>query len=378
MTNNSRFPFHFSLILILLLVMAGSSSGQNKPKHHPQPKKKATPTENVQNKTIIQFTPEQLEGFRQQSIEMVRFFEGTLNFLADKANLAKEKQTIITESYLKMFRDSKVQVEDDLDENRKVTLYKDIPAYLSDVNFFFKQAKFTYTVQDVAILTNDIGQTYFKVTANRNLTGVTVNGDSVNSNKVRYFEINYDDSRQQLMIVSIYTTKPNENDEMRNWWNRLSDGWKIAFGKDLRVNDTLTLDHLAEFDDSVAIVNGGKVKVDSIRVYNLLVQIIKQKEINISGNTSISSLDPLVKLSSLVSINISNTPVSDLTPLRNLNETEKLDCSGTLITTLETFAVCGSYKRAEAEKDTGKNHRQGGGLLRPGSAGHKQYTGRQP
>jgi len=31
----------------------------------------------------------------------------------------------------------KVQVEDDLDEKRLVSLYKDIPSYLSDVDFFF-------------------------------------------------------------------------------------------------------------------------------------------------------------------------------------------------------------------------------------------------
>ena len=76
----------------------------------------------------------------QQSSQLVKFFEGTLNFLADKSNPVKEKKTIITESYLKYFWDAKVQVEDDLDENRKVTLYKDIPAYLTDVDFFFKKA----------------------------------------------------------------------------------------------------------------------------------------------------------------------------------------------------------------------------------------------
>src|ERR1039457_6231696 len=195
MTNNTISAHHGYIYLIILLIISGSCLGQNKPKPRPQPKQKTPPVENIQNQTIIKFSPEQLEGFKQQSGQMVKFFEGTLNFLSDKTNPVNEKQTIITESYLKYFWDNKVQIEDDLDENRKVPLYKDIPAYLTDVDFFFKKAKFEYTVQDVAILTNEIGQTYFKVTSNRNLIATTVNGDTVNSNKVRYFEINYDSTK---------------------------------------------------------------------------------------------------------------------------------------------------------------------------------------
>jgi hypothetical protein len=350
MTNNTVSFHRFTLFLVLLLVQAGISYGQNKAKPHAQPKTKTPPVESVQNKTVINFTPEQLDGFKQQSGQMVKFFEGTLNFLADKNNPVNEKQTIITDSYLKSFWDSKVQVEDDLDENRKVPLYKDIPAYLTDVDFFFQKAKFEYTVQDVAILTNDIGQTYFKVTANRNLIATTVSGDTINSNRVRYFEINYDSVKQQLKIVSIYTTKMNENDDMRNWWNGLSDGWKMIFGKDLKVNDSLTLNRLTEFDDTLAVVNGQKIKVDGGRIYNLILQIIKKKEINISGNSSVSSLEPLAKLSSLLSIDISNTPVSDLMPLRNLNAIEVLDCSGTQISTLEPLKYAVNIRELRVRK----------------------------
>ena len=139
MTNNSGLSNHFYIFLIILFSLGGSCLGQNKPKPRQQQKQKPPPVENIQNKTVIQFTPEQLEAFRQQSSQLVKFFEGTLNFLADKSNPVKEKKTIITESYLKYFWDAKVQVEDDLDENRKVTLYKDIPAYLTDVDFFFKK-----------------------------------------------------------------------------------------------------------------------------------------------------------------------------------------------------------------------------------------------
>ena len=354
--NRNIYTRFLSLCLASIFVFSGYAEAQTKKKPagqkqpQAQSKTKQAPDTQVQNKTVIKFTPEELENFRQQSSQLVKFFEGTLNFLADKSNPVKERQVIITQSYLKYFWDSKVQVEDDLDENRAVTLYKDIPAYLTDVDFFFKSARFQYEVQDVNIMTNDIGQTYFKVTANRTLAGITVNGDSVRNNKVRYFEINYDDQKQQVKIVSIYTTKINENDDMRFWWNGLSDGWKAIFGKNIKVGDDLNLGQVQEFNDSVATVNFTKVKIDGIRIYPLLLQIINQKTIDISGNSSVSNLDPLSKLSSLKEINISGTPVNDLMPLRNLNELEMLNCSGTFVTSLEPLRYANKIKELHLNK----------------------------
>ena len=258
-----------------------------------------------------------------------------LNFLTDETNSVRDKQTIITQSYLKIFWDPKVQIEDDLDQNRMVPLYKDAPAYLTDVSFFFRGAKFLYTVQNASVLTNASGQTYFKVTANRNLKGMTINGDSINWNKVRYIEINYNDSMQQLKIVSIYTTKLNERDDMRLWWNGLPDEWKETFGKGRMVYDTLPLSHISSFRDSVAIVYGMNIKVDSTRIYNSILGVLSQKSIDLSNNKSITDITPLGKLSSLTSVNISNTQASDITPLRNLNNLEELDISGTNVTSLE-------------------------------------------
>ncbi len=284
---------------------------------------------------ITEFTQEQIEGFRTQCSGLVKFFEGTLNFLADKKNPVKEKVIILNDSYLKFFMNEKVQVEDDLDEKRMVSLYKDIPAYLTDVDFFFKDARFIYTIQDVSVLKNDIGQTYFKVTANRNLKGITVNEDSVNSNKVRYFEINYDDSKQELKIASIYTTKMNEKEDMRHWWNGLSANWKLIFGKDLQVDANVPLAQVYSFNDTVAMVNGNPVNIDAGRFYSLVLQVILMKEIDISGNTGLTDLDPLSKLSSLKKVSISNTPVTNLMPFRNLNQLEELDISGTQVVSLE-------------------------------------------
>ncbi|MCX6247307.1 MAG: hypothetical protein NTW10_06210 [Bacteroidetes bacterium] len=337
---------HLRIPALVLLFLLSITVFPQKKTPQSQPGKKSTtkqtsgkggkPGSKEPAKPIIsEFTPEQIEGFRTQCSGLVKFFEGTLNFLADKKNPVKEKEVIISDSYLKFFMNEKVQVEDDLDEKRLVPLYKDIPAYLSDVDFFFKGASFLYTVQDVSVMKNDIGQTYFKVTANRNLKGMTVNGDSVNSNKVRYFEINYDDSKQEVKIASIYTTKMNERADMRNWWNGLPASWKMIFGKEMQVDANVNLAQVSSFNDTVAMVNGSAVPLDAGRFSSLVLQIITLKEINISGDPALTDLSPLAKLSSLKKVSVANTSVTDLMPLRNLNQLEELDISGTQVNSLE-------------------------------------------
>jgi Leucine-rich repeat (LRR) protein len=210
-----------------------------------------------------------------------------------------------------------------------------MPAYLADVDFFFKGARFTYMVQDVNVMKNDIGQTYFKITANLNLRVLTVSGDSVSSNKVRYIEVNYDDSKQEIKIVSIYTTKLNERDDMRNWWNGLPAAWKQVFGKGIQVDAAITLAQVSFFNDTVATVNGDRVVLDAPRFYSQLLQVITSKAIDIPENEGLTELEPLSKLSSLTRVNISGTAISDLMPLRNLNQLEELDISGTQVKSLE-------------------------------------------
>ncbi|MCX6252816.1 MAG: hypothetical protein NTX61_18940 [Bacteroidetes bacterium] len=350
MMNRGSF---WGFLLLILLVFADTGMdtiAQTKGKNSAPAKPKEVAQQQDQNSVDKSFTPEQIESLRQQCGQLIQFFAGTLNFLADKTNPVKEKETILTQSYLKIFRDAKVQVEDDLDENRKTTLNKDIPAYLADVDFFFRGARFQYTVQDVSFLTNQLGQPYFKVTVNRNLKAITVNNDSVNSNKVRYFEINYDDSKQELKIVSIYSTKIDEKEDLQIWWNGLSGGWKNVFGKDIKVNDTLLLSQVSELTDSTAMVNFHLVKIDGNRIFPLLLGIVNLKVIDISGNSILSDLEPLSKMSSLKEINISSTPVNDLMPLRNLNGLEKLDISGTAISSLEPLRYADNIKELRLKK----------------------------
>lgn len=290
---------------------------------------------------------EEMDIYRQQATQIVKFLESTLNFLADRQNTVSEKEIIINESYSKFFRDDKVQVEDDLDTKRLVPLYKDVQAYLTDVDFFFKGARFEYQVQDVSVQSNPAGQLFFKVTANRSLKGLSIDGDSVISNLVRYIEINFDESRKQIKIVSIYTTKLNEKEDLRNWWNGLSQGWKEFFGKDLSVDGDLMLSQVENYNDTVALVDSIPVPISDSRIYGLFLKIVDSKSVDLSGNPMLSDLEPLVKLSNLTSLNLSGTPVVDLMPLRNLNALEKLSLSGTQVASLDPLKYCNRIRELD-------------------------------
>ncbi|MBM3436853.1 MAG: hypothetical protein FJY07_11625, partial [Bacteroidetes bacterium] len=56
---------------------------------------------------------EELGKYKKQVTELVKYFEETLNFLGDPSSVAKEKEIIVNDSYLKMFANDKVQIEDD-------------------------------------------------------------------------------------------------------------------------------------------------------------------------------------------------------------------------------------------------------------------------
>ena len=343
---------YFLFILIALLsvepvaAQKKSTTGKKPPattkqKSNTGTKKKSTTANSHDQKVKAGKIPQgKVDSLKTQVAPMVKFYESTLNFLADRRNSVNEKQIIITQSYLKFTWDEEVQVEDDLDDNRLVPLYKDMPAYLSDVDFFFKGAKFKYTVQDVSLLANQEGLTYFKVIANRNLKAINLNGDSVNSNKVRYIELNYDSVKQQMKIVSVYTTKLNEKDDLRRWWNGLSQGWKDILAKEQTFDNGMRLANIGHYNDTVALVEGNEITIDKSQFYNLLAGITRSTSIDVSGNVLISDLEPLGKLTELVSVNVAGTPVSDLMPLRNLNKLESLDISNTSVTSLEPLRYC--------------------------------------
>lgn len=318
------------------------------------------------------------KDYKSQVEQMVRYLQETLNFIGDPENSAYEKDIIFKESYSKIFKDEQVQVEDDLDESRGVSINKDVQAYLKDIDFFFDKVNFVFDVQNVTSHVNDHGATFFKVEMVRTLSGNTITGDSINNSKSRFLEINLDIDKKELKIVSFYTTKPNAEDELYTWWNSMSKLWKDYFGKERFVydsielsqvnliledayttlskrdflvqdsfmivgNDTMSMDRIDELfghkPDTIIYINdtvsrwiNDTVRTDLTPIFDVLKQLTKITEIDIADNTSITDLNPLSELTELSVLNCSGTNVSDINPIRNLNGLMVLNISDTEIT----------------------------------------------
>ncbi len=333
------------------------------------------------------FAQRDIEIYKKEATQLVKFFEYTLNLVGSSNTLAKEKDIIINQSFLKIFQDENVQIEDDLDEYRTVPTNKDVQAYLKDIDFFFTNAEIKFTIEDVTHHIGENEQLFFKFQINRNLIGNLINGDSINTNKIRFIEINFDDAHQDLKIASIYTTKLNEKEEHRNWWNSISDHWKELLSEDFFIEDSIYLKDIHSFTDSVYITTADSFKVfqldtllvegidtlsfpsyDSLLVfypdtvsfdpsslYEQLQSIISTSAIDLSDDKIIIDLSPLNKLTKLTSINLSNTLISDLSPLRNLTKLESLICTGTPIESLTSLKYLTNLKVLNLNKSAVQN-----------------------
>ncbi len=308
----------------------------------------------------------EVEIYENQAKQLVNFLEYTFNSIGSNEFSQKEKDIIFNQSYLKIFKNDKVQVEDDLDENRIIITNKDVQAYLKDIDFFFKNVKFKFTIEDISHNVNEENQLFFKIKLNRNLSGVTIDNDSVDNNKIRYIEINLDEENQDLKIASIYTTKLNEKEDLRNWWNNLPFVWKEILGAEKILYDSILIFDIISFTDSYLVKEKDTLliiridtflvfdidtlfiknadtmpvrmpdtlKIDPEEIYNELKKIINIIEIDVSDNINIRNLKPLSKLTNLQTVNCSNTLIDELLPLRNLTKLEILECSGTAVESL--------------------------------------------
>jgi len=241
--------------------------------------------------------------------ELITYLEYALNTIGDAYTPPREKDIIITTSYSKFFRDEDVQVEDDLDLNRSTVTNKDVQAYLKDVEFFFKSVSFKLDIEEVQPLLNDSSQLFYLVKLNRNLSGITVLDDTINQTITRYVEVNYYEANDDLKIVSYYTTKLSEKEDLMYWWEQLSFEWKYIFQQ--RFN----------YFDSVG--------------YEELKILIMIDSLDLSSNRYIDDFEPLFKLDRLTYLNLSNTSINNLTPLRVHNKIRHLDISNTKIDSLD-------------------------------------------
>lgn len=259
-----------------------------------------------------------LEQYREQCKDLVNLFAQALNMLGDPEGTRFEKETVITASYLKIFKDNLVQIEDDLDEKRLVVTNKNIPAYLKDVEFFFKEVYFEFNIEDVSILQNSENKPYFLVKLTRNISGTTIKGEKINANKVRYIEINLNEAKQEVKIASVYTTKLNEKEENRYWWRTLPADWKAVFAKEFTIKDSITEEQLK--------------------------MVLNIEELSLRDNKQILDLEPLSKLTNLKKLDCSNTNISSLNPIRNMTKLVSLKCSKTSIATFEMMKYATSLQ----------------------------------
>ena len=294
---------------------------------------------------------DEINKYENEIKNMIAYLEETMNFIGDSTSSAAEKEIVFTESWSKVFIDDKVQVEDDLDVNRKTPINKDVQAYLKDIDFFFKWASFKFDLQSIANGTRDDGSVFFKVTLTRHLVAKTITDEPVDNVRNRFVEINLDRQNNSIKIASIYTSKINEKEVLRNWWNSLTMNWKSRLGGDIKLYDSIPLESVgmissADFMASYpsidpttgeTILKDKFFKNDMAELDAKLKMVTQKQHIDLSGISEIISLEPLVEMSDLTWLDISGTSIEDLSPVRNLNKLKVLRANSTMIEDLSAL-----------------------------------------
>ncbi|MDX2247269.1 MAG: leucine-rich repeat domain-containing protein [Bacteroidia bacterium] len=278
-----------------------------------------------------------ISEYKQQVRQLVSFLEYTFNAIGDSSASAREKEIIINQSYLKIFRDAEVQIEDDLAEYRSTVTNKNVQAYLKDIDFFFHDVSFEFNINEVSHELNEGGELYFQVSLDRVLRGITVEKDTLYHVQPRIIEINLEPDSRVLKIASIYTTRLSEEEDLANWWNELSFDWRVFFAEDISLTDSLSMPELlavhdtAQIGDTLIMPSGEKIFVNTPLLFADLRRIMQKEKLDLSYNPSVTDLEPLSKLTRLKEINISGTIIRDLTPIRNLTRLEVLKCENTRV-----------------------------------------------
>lgn len=309
------------LILVCFLCIGLFTDAQQKKPAQKKPVQKSAPVQKKQTKPEdkpIESAANQEERVR----DIVKFLEFLMNTLGSEETSARDKEVIVKESYLKIFRDSKVQVEDDLDEKREVITNKDVIAYLKDVDFFFKDVKFEFKIDKIEQSGTPQDIQYYKVSLTREMNGTTSEGKKMTNSMPRFIEVNYDPKHQDLKIVSIYTNQFDEKVALQSWWQGLSLEWQQIFRK--KINKP----------------------TDSLQVSDIK-QITQLTDLDASNNTFIRTIDPLTQLSKLVSLKLSGLSITDLNPLRNMTELEDLAIANTNVSNLSVLKYFSKLKRLD-------------------------------
>jgi Leucine-rich repeat (LRR) protein len=286
-----------------------------------------------------------LKELTQKVQDQVQFLEFFLNTLGGKDTPARDKDVIIRESYKKIFRDGKVQVEDDLLLDRKVITNKDVTAYLKDIEFFFKEASFKFKIRETKPFLRDNGELSFLVSMDRTLTAVGLNQEKITNTKPRFIEVNVDKKSNELKIASVYTTKLSRDKELQDWWATLSYTWESYFRKKIGITeeDSITVEHLYKISTIDSIDFSGNEYLVELSPIEALRDL---NYIDIS-NTKVVELNAISNVTFLNHLNISNTPTKDIQFIKYSDRLEHLDISNTLI---EDISELGNLKNLRTLK----------------------------
>lgn len=293
----------------------------------------------AQKTTDNKLSETDIAAFEGQARQLVSFMEFAFNTLGSSKADYKDKHTIIDQSFLKFFKDDKVQIEDDLVEKRDMVTHKDVQAYLKDIDFFYKNVTFKYTVEEITNEINDSGESFFKVKASRNMKGTTLEGKQMNDNRTRYIELNVDPVKRDLKIVSIYTTKSNEEEELIAWWNNLDNGWRDFLSGSSYLDGTYPLKDIIRIEKDFIVVKSANSS-DTIRMrieqmLNEIRRILRADQLVLTNVPKIYNLNPLGAFNVLKHLDISKAKVPSLEPIRNLSKIETLIARQSLINSLE-------------------------------------------
>jgi hypothetical protein len=252
-----------------------------------------------------QIPAEKLKEYEDRVRSLVSFMQFMYNTLGEEESSVRDKETIVNQSFQKIFKDKEVQVEDDLIEKRDLWMNKNVQSYLKDIDFFYKNATFKYTVNSIAHRVSPDGIIFFTATTNRSLEGINFKDEKVKNNLPRYIDMSYDQESQDLKIISIYTSQANETEVLRSWWNDLPAEWLAVFGQHVTI----------PIGDSIS--------------NSQLHSIVGMEILDISNNPTVKDIQPVSRLMKLKTFKCANTSVSNIFPLRSITNLEVLDCSNT-------------------------------------------------
>ena len=287
---------------------------------------------------------EELELYKDKVESLVSFIQFLLNTVGEKGTPQSERDIIIDDTFAKVFRDEKVQIEDDLVPGRANPINKDVQGYLKDVDFFFRDVRFRFDIQKIENLINEEGKTFFRVTMNRNLSGVNLDGDTINHDMVRFMEVNLDVVRKDLKVVSMYTTRLSEREDLTNWWNSMTQDWKDLIAEGEMLRGVIPINEIRFINDTTLVFDDYEYEAETVEIFTVLKNMASMELLDISGHTEITSLAPLEQMENLRVLRIAGTQVTDLKPIRNLSKLEILDLSNTLINDLSALQYASALR----------------------------------